>query len=524
MNNAGFVGERTMHILLNTRPALCDNYHLLSLKLMITIAAGEAKDIACNRDSCELSRSRWSSNGFPGYSQRRRALKTATAVVSQDGFLGRWLQRCPWIGGLWKAREELKRCELGLRQVETEALRFEDELKSAWFVGKLLSEFDFGERKEEALSNGNKNFYIGMAAASVIFTGIMLARSRMAGKDVDNSSLEEYVPEMEHGCDDVLDGNELKMETGNRTTLMENLKAENDKLRGQIKEMGIIVEINENMQSDCTEKDLQMKELENFMGNIRNENEAEKAKLESECVEKDLQMKELENMMGNIRNENEVMKKEQNQKHELVKELKMKLAEKAKLESECVEKDLHMKELENFMGNIRKENEVMKKEQNQKHELEVGELKEEKTKLESECTEKDLQMKELENFMGNIRKENEVRKKEQNQKNELVKELKKEVGEMKAEKAKLESECVEKDLHMKELENFMGNIRKENEVMKKEQNQKHELVKELKKEVGEMKAEKAKLESECVEKDLHMKELENFMGNIRKENEVMKKE
>ncbi|XP_068243665.1 uncharacterized protein [Palaemon carinicauda] len=146
-----------------------------------------------------------------------------------------------------------------------------------------------------------------MAAASVIFGGIMLARRRMAGEDVDNSSLEEYVPEMEHGCEDLLDGNELKMEDEDRTTRLENLEAENDKLRRQIEEMERIVEIK---QSDCTEKDLQMKEHKKFMENIRNENEVEK--------------------------------REQSQKNELVNELKKEVGElkqeKNEPECECVEK------------------------------------------------------------------------------------------------------------------------------------------------------------------------------------------
>ncbi|XP_068219970.1 chromosome partition protein Smc-like [Palaemon carinicauda] len=215
-----------------------------------------------------------------------------------------------------------------------------------------------------------------MAAAAVIFVGIMLARRWMAREGVDNSSLEEYVPEMEHGCEELLDGIELKMETEDPTTLLKHLEAENDKLQGQIKEMERIVEI-------CTEKDLQMKELEKLMENIRNENE-KKTNLESECVEKDLQMKEHEKLMDLIGKEN-VVKKEQIEKNELVMELKK----------------------------------------------EVGELKAEKTKLVSECVEKDLQMKEHDKLMEFIRKENEV-KKEQIKKNELVMELKKEVGELKA--------------------------------------------------------------------------------------------
>ncbi|XP_068234138.1 uncharacterized protein [Palaemon carinicauda] len=491
------------------------------------------------------------------------------AVASQDGFLGRWLQRCPWIGGWWKAREELQRCELGLHQMEREVLGFKDELKSTWFVGKLLSGFDFGERKEEVLSYGN-NFYIGMAAASVIFGGIMLARRRMAGEGGDNNSLEENVPEMEHGCEDLLDGIGLKMEDEDRTTLLENLMAENAELRGQIEGMGRLVEIKENLQSHCNEKDLQLEELEKLMENIKNENEvlkteqnqknelvtelkkefgelkAGKTKLESECIERDIQMKELEKLMENIKNENEVLKTEQNQKNELVTELKNEFGElkagKTKLESECIERDIQMEELEKLMENIKNENEVLKTEQNQKNELvtelkkEFGELKAGKTKLECECIERDIQMEELEKLMENINnenEENEVLKKEQNQKNELVNELKKEVGELKAESEKLKADrtqeyeklefmCKIKDLEVMERNMIAEKFETENEEIKKAHIKNMEKLNKLKSVVCELKAEKEKLEAKCVEKDVQLKKLKNWLENLRNENEKFK--
>ncbi|XP_068215921.1 uncharacterized protein PF3D7_1120000-like [Palaemon carinicauda] len=122
------------------------------------------------------------------------------------------------------------------------------------------------------------------------------------------------------------------MEDEDRTTLLENLEAENDKLRRRIEEMGRIVEIKENLQSDCTEKDLQMKELKN--------------------------------LMENIKNENEVVKKELNQKNELVSELEKEVgelkAERTELESECAERDFQMKEHGKLMENLRNENKAEK--------------------------------------------------------------------------------------------------------------------------------------------------------------------
>ncbi|XP_068234064.1 myosin heavy chain, clone 203-like [Palaemon carinicauda] len=466
------------------------------------------------------------------------------AVTSQDGFLGRWLQCCPWIESLWKAREELQRREHGLHQMETEALRFKDELKSTWFVGKLLSEFDFGERKEEALSNGNKNFYIGMAAASVILSGIMLARRRMAGEDVDNSSAEEYVPEIEPKCEDLLDGKELKMEDEDRTTLLETLEAENEKLRRQIEEMGRMVEIKENLQSDCNEKDLQMKELEKLMENIRSENyvvkkeqieknelveelkkevgklKAKNTKLESECVKKDLQMKEQENLMESIRNENEVVKAEQFEKNELVKELKNQVdefeQEREKLKADmaqdyeklkflCKIKDLEIMERNMIAESFENENEEMKNaqsknmEQLNKLKSVVSELKAEKEKLEAECVEKDLQMKKPKNWLENLRNENEKVKTKQNEKTKNLNKLKRDVLGLKAEKAELKSEYFEKDLQVKKLKNFLKNLRNENEKVKINQNQEMEQLNKWKREVDQLKEEREKIKADMAQ-------------------------
>ncbi|XP_068205346.1 uncharacterized protein [Palaemon carinicauda] len=105
-----------------------------------------------------------------------------------------------------------------------------------------------------------------MAAASVILGGIMFARRRrrMAEEDVDSSSLEEYVPETEHLGEDLLDGNELEMET-DQTTLLQNLEDENGKLKAE----------KTKLESECVQKEIHMKKLENLLESLRKEKQSE---------------------------------------------------------------------------------------------------------------------------------------------------------------------------------------------------------------------------------------------------------
>ncbi|XP_068233378.1 DNA ligase 1-like [Palaemon carinicauda] len=352
--------------------------------------------------------------------------------------------------------------------MEREALRFKDELQSTWFFGKLLPEFDLGGRMEESLSIGNRNYYIGMAAASVIFSGIMLAwrRRRMAEKDVDSSSLEEHVPEMEHLGEDLLDGNELEMET-DQTTLLKNLKDENHELQRQIKEMGRIVEMNKKLQNE------QVKEFKNVVGELK----TEKDKLESECVGKEIQMKDHENLLEILRKKNAEMKKEQIENREQVNELKNE-AEKTKLESECVQKEIQKKILENLLESLRKE-----KQSGNKWKREFEELKEEKEKLEANlvqdyekpefvCKIKDLEIMEQKMIAEKFESENKEMKKAQSKNREQLNNLKSELCELKAEK-KLKAEKEEvrktenKDKHKRKsllmagLSAQMNNRRKE---------------------------------------------------------------
>ncbi|XP_068241090.1 uncharacterized protein PF3D7_1120000-like [Palaemon carinicauda] len=193
-----------------------------------------------------------------------------------------------------------------------------------------------------------------MAAASIILGGIMLAwrRRRMAEEDVDSSSLEEYVPEMEHLGEDLLEGNVLEMET-DQTTLLQNLKDENDELQGQNKEMGRKVEMNKKLQNE------QVKELKN---------EAEKTKLESECVQKELQKKKLENLLESLKKEKQSGNKWKREFEEL-KEEKEKIEanlvqDYEKLEFVCKIKDLEIMEQKMIAEKFESENKEIKKAQN----------------------------------------------------------------------------------------------------------------------------------------------------------------
>ncbi|XP_068242258.1 interaptin-like [Palaemon carinicauda] len=480
------------------------------------------------------------------------------AVASQDGFLGRWLQRCPWIGGYWKAREELRGCELGLRQMKEEALRFNDQLKSNWFFGKLLPEFDIGGT-EEILSHGNKTFFIGLAAAGALFGGIMVVRRRMAKEGED-------APE--------LDGEDLKTDCLDRTTLVENLEEENSKLQGQLNELRkdldeIKIEKetqeklkdkketeNQKLKIDSAEKDLQMKEQEKKQGNLEEENsklqgqlnelkrevdemnaeketqeklkdqkKTENQKLKIDCAEKDLQMKEQEKKQEILNTEMEEMKKIYDEK---IKNLL----------NDCVEKDLQMKEQEKILDMLKTENEKNNKVQN------------EKTKVQNECIEKDIQMKEHEKILEDLKTENEKLKKMQDQKTEQLNQLRSKMKKFKAEKEEqeklranialyyqnLEKVYKRKDLEMKEQNKLLENLKTENGKLKKMQNQKTELN-QLRNEINELKREKEEqenlrgkialyyqfLEKVYNRKDLQLKKQKNLLDKLRKEKGETKK-
>ncbi|XP_068220409.1 interaptin-like [Palaemon carinicauda] len=480
------------------------------------------------------------------------------AVASQDGFLGEWLQRCPWIGGYWKASEELQGCELGLRQMEEEALRFNAQLKSNWFFGKLLPEFDIGGRKE-IFSHGNKTFYIGLAAAGVIFGGIMFARRRMAKEGED-------APE--------LDGEDLKTECLDQMTQVENLEEENNKLQGQLNELRRDLDEmktekemqeklkaqketeNQKLKIDCVENDLQRKEQEKKQEILEEENsklqgqlnelrrdldemkteketqeklkdqkETENQKLKLDCAEKDLQMKEQEKKQEILNTEMEEMKKIYNEKIE-------------KLLNASVQKDLRMKEQEKLLDILKTENETNNKVQN------------EKTEVQNECIEKNIQMKEQEKILEDLKTENGKLKKMQNQKTEQLNQLRSKIKELKAEKEEkeklranialyyqnLEKVYKRKDLEMKEQNKLLENLKTENGKMKRMQNQKTELN-QLRNEINELKREKEEqenlrckialyyqfLEKVYNRKDLQLKKQKNLLEKLKKEKGETKK-
>ncbi|XP_068223352.1 calponin homology domain-containing protein DDB_G0272472-like [Palaemon carinicauda] len=479
------------------------------------------------------------------------------AVASQDGFISRWLQRCPGIGGLWKAREELQGCEHGLRQMESEALRFNDQLKSTWFGGRLLSGFDVEHRN--GFLHGNR-IYIGVAGALALITGIVFAVRKTAKEDEG-----EGTPEMEAVISDnlnLLDGLELETDNLDGIIPVENPEEEKNKLEGQLNELrGVVDEI-------IAQKEEQEK--------LKTQKDTEYQNLLIECAEKDLQRKEQEELIQNLQAENEKITKMQDEKTELLNQLKNEMEElKAlkeqeiiektsgyqKLENEIKKKDHQLKEQDKLNQNLQAENEKITKMQDEKTELlnqlknemeELKALKEqeiiEKTsgyqKLENEIKKKDHQLKEQDKLNQNLQAENEKITKMQDEKTELLNQLRNEMEELKALKEKeiidktsdyqkLENEINQKDHQLGEQEKLNQNLQAENEKLTKMQDEKTELLNQLRNEMEELKALKEqeiiektsdyqKLENEINKKDLQVKEQEKLLKNIRAENEEIK--
>ncbi|XP_068218552.1 trichohyalin-like [Palaemon carinicauda] len=412
-----------------------------------------------------------------------------SAVASQEGFLGRWLQHCPWIGGFWKAREELRGCELGLQRMKEEALRFNDQLKSRWFVSKLLPKFEIGEW-EDILSHGNKTIYIGMAAAGTIFGGIMWAMRRRAKEG-------EGVPE--------LAGEDFATDCVDRTTLLENLQEENYKLHGQLNDL--IREVDEmNREKETQEK-------------LKAQKEEELQKLKIHCDEKDLQMKEQEEKQEILKTELEEIKKIHKEKID-------------RLQNDCVQKDRQMKEHE-------KEQEILETELE-----EIKKIHKEKIdRLQNDCVQKDRQMKEQEKLLEILKIENGDMKKAQNQKTDQLNQLRSQIIELERElqeklRAKMASdyenlkkECANKDDQIKRQERLLEILRTGNKGPKKVQ---RDPVNKWKKKVDELNAEKEEQEklkgkmetdyqnllNECAKKDLEMKKQAMLLEVLKNENEA----
>ncbi|XP_068222590.1 interaptin-like [Palaemon carinicauda] len=425
------------------------------------------------------------------------------AVASQEGFLGRWLQRCPWIGGFRKAREELRGCELALRQMEAEALRFNNQLRTRWFVGKLLREFNVGG-VEEILSRGNKNiYYLALAAAGAIFSGIMLAKRRMTkeGEGVPELKTEEVTREKLIAQKET-EIQKLKIGGAEKDLKMKEQK-EQETIRKEKEHIKKILNDKiKQLENDC------MKEQENEQETTRKEKEDIKKilndkikQLENDCVQKDLKMKEQENKQETIRKEKEDIKRTLNGKIN-------------QLENDCVQKDLKMKEQEKLLKNLKSEKEIINKVQN------------EKSELQNECIEK-------EKLLEILKIENEALKKVQNKKIEQLKQLVNEVVELKREKDEqerlkakvasgyqnLEKAYNDKDLQMKELKKLLENLKTENNGLKIFRK---DPVNKLRNEEEELKAEKEKLESEyenlkkeCAKKDDQLKRQERLLEILK---------
>ncbi|XP_068236933.1 calponin homology domain-containing protein DDB_G0272472-like [Palaemon carinicauda] len=436
--------------------------------------------------------------------------------------------------------------------MEAEALTFNDQLRTRWFVGKLLREFNVGG-VEEILSRGNKNiYYLGLAAAGAIFGGIMLATRRMTkeGEGVPELKTEEVTQEKLIAQKET-EIQKLKIDGAEKDLKMKEQK-EQETIRKEKEDIKkILNEKIKQVEIDCVQKDLKMKEQEKELETIRKEKEDikktlnEKIKrLENDCIQKDLKMKEQEKEQETIRKEKEDFKKILNEK---IKQL----------ENDCVQEDLKMKEQEKLLKNLKTEKEIINKVQN------------EKSELQNECIEK-------EKLLGILKNENEALKKVQNQKTELLKQLVNEVVELKREndeQEKLEAKMVsdyqnlgkaynDKDLQMKELKKLLAEKEKlesEYENLKKECAEKDDQLKRQerlleilkygnkgpkkfqkdhiiiwKNKVDELNAEKeeqeklnAKMASdyqnllkECAKKDLEMKKQERLLEILKTENEA----
>ncbi|XP_068229823.1 golgin subfamily A member 6-like protein 25 [Palaemon carinicauda] len=455
------------------------------------------------------------------------------AVASQDGFLGRWLQRCPWIGGYWKAREELRGCELGLQQMKEEALRFNDQLQSNWFFGKLLPEFNIGGR-EEILSHGNRTFYIGLAAAGVIFGGVMVAWRRMTKEGED-------APE--------LDGEDLKTDYLDRTTLVENLEEENSNLQGQLNELrrkldemnaekamqekliAQKVTENHNLKIECAEKVKEQGILNTEMEERKSEDapELDGDLLKTDCLDRTTLVENLEeenrNLQGQLnelRRELDEMNAEKAMQEKLIAQ---KVTENHNLKIDCAEKVKEQGILNTEMEEMKSEDapkldgDLLKtdcldrttlvenlEEENRNLQGQLNELRRKLDEMnaERELQEKLIAQKVTENH--NLKIDCAEKVKEQEKKQEILNTEMEEMKKIYNEKIEnLENHCIQKDFKNKEQEKLLDILKSENEKNNKVQN------------------EKTKVQNKCNEKDIHIQEQEKMFEDLKTENENLKK-
>ncbi|XP_068209298.1 putative autophagy-related protein 11 [Palaemon carinicauda] len=352
------------------------------------------------------------------------------AVASQEGFFGRWLQRCPWIGGFWKAHEELRGCELALRHMEAEALRFNDQLRTRWFVGKLLREFNVGG-VEEILSRGNKNlYYLALAAAGAIFGGIMLATRRMTKEDLKMKEQEKLLKNLKTE-------KEIINKVQNEKSELQNECIENEKL------LEILKIENEALKKVQNQKTEQLKQLVNEVVELKrkkDDQERLKAKMASDYQnlekaynDKDLQMKKLKKLLENLKTENNGLKnlrkdpvnKLRNEEEELKAEKEKLESECENMNKECAKKDDQLKRQERLLEILENGHKGPKKFQKDhiiiwKNKVdELNAEKEEQKKLNAkmasdyqnllkECAKKDLEMKKQERLLEILKTKNEA--------------------------------------------------------------------------------------------------------------------
>ncbi|XP_068222596.1 uncharacterized protein PF3D7_1120000-like [Palaemon carinicauda] len=284
-----------------------------------------------------------------------------------------------------------------------------------------------------------------------------------------------------------------------------------------------------------------MKEQENEQETIRKEKEDIKKtlngkinQLENDCVQKDLKMKEQEKLLKNLKTEKEIINKVQNEKSELQNEYneKEKLLEILKIENEALKKVQNQKteQLKQLVNEVVE----LKREKDEQERLKAK-MASDYQNLEKAYNDKDLQMKELKKLLENLKTENNGLK---NFRKDPVNKLRNEEEELKAEKEKLESEyenlkkeCAKKDDQLKRQERLLESLKPGHKGPKKFQKD-HIII--WKNKVDELNAEKeeqeklnAKMASdyqnllkECAKKDLEMKKQERLLEILKTENEA----
>ncbi|XP_068235862.1 golgin subfamily A member 6-like protein 25 [Palaemon carinicauda] len=210
-----------------------------------------------------------------------------------DSFLGRWMKRLPIVGGYLKASEEVQRCELALGQMEKAAETFNDQLKSNWFLRKILPEFDLGTQVDnQVVSQGNGKFVLMGAAAFVALAGgIYWAFGRKSSSDEvgteDNiSSEEDCIGNEALQTEEIIDGVGFEEINDEDCTDEDNLSKEEEN-----------IDIEEDLQSkeiiDGKSEEKDKSQLEIIISESVQEMENENVRSEEDGTDKKLQSQEI---------------------------------------------------------------------------------------------------------------------------------------------------------------------------------------------------------------------------------------